>query len=190
MNIVDYSKQYITQEKKLLDKFDYKSLKRASIVLKKAYIKEKSVFVVGNGGSASLASHLVCDFNKTVINHKRLNNKGFRAISLTDNIPLITAWSNDVDYKVAYSKQLTNLAKMNDILIAISSSGNSQNILECVKVAKTYKMTVIAICGFGGGKLAKKSDIALVTNSNEYGLVEDLQLVTMHILTNYFYHYL
>lgn len=183
-----FGKDYLERLKSLLDMVDLASVDRISQVLWQAYKDNRQVFVLGNGGSASTAAHIACDLAKTIRGHKGDHKwKAFRIVCLNDNIALITAWSNDVGYESVYSEQLQNLAEKNDVLIAISSSGNSKNILEAVRVGKNIDMQVIAIAGFGGGKLAELADVAFVTDWNEYGPVEDIQLILNHLLTAFFY---
>lgn len=187
-DIKNWSKNYIENLKNLLDEMNLDNVKGAAELLLDAYQKNKRIFIVGNGGSASTASHMVCDFSKSVRGHSGdAKWAGFKAIALTDNVPAITAWSNDKSYEEAYAQQLGNLASEGDLLIAISSSGSSKNILKCVGVAKKLNMKVIGIAGFYGGRLAKVVDVALVVNSKEYGPAEDVQLILNHIFTDFFY---
>ncbi|MCL4390438.1 MAG: SIS domain-containing protein [Patescibacteria group bacterium] len=180
-------KDYIANLKIYLDKINLAKLESAAKLLAGTYQKRSTVFVVGNGGSAATASHIACDLAKTVRGHKGDSPwLSFKVITLTDNVPLITAWSNDVGYESAYSGQLEALGEKGDLLIAISSSGNSQNILNCVKAARKMGIKTIGISGFGGGKLKKICDLSLTTDAAAYGPVEDIQLIINHMLTDYF----
>lgn len=188
MNRAKFFAAYFLKVTTAISELDIKKLAAACTILKTAYKARKTIYVVGNGGSVSTASHMMVDLSKTIRGHKGDSKwPGFKIISLTDNAGLITAWANDVGYDKSYSGQLENLGEKGDVLIAISSSGNSANILACVKSAKKLKMKTIGIAGFKGGKLAKATDVALVTNSSEYGPVEDLQLIINHAITNCFY---
>jgi len=144
--------------------------------------------VIGNGGSAATASHMMNDLCKGTLGHKgdapwpRL-----RVIALTDNVSLMTAWANDTDYNHIFSEPLKNLAERGDLLIAISASGNSPNILAAVEAAKQIGVNVIGLTGFGGGKLAKLAEISFVVPSDGYGPVEDVHMILDHIITGYLY---
>lgn len=187
--ITIYAKNYLKDLQTLFDNLDLSQLEKIEKTLISAYKNKDHIFIIGNGGSASTASHLTCDLAKTVIAHKGDSRRlGFKTICLAENIPLITAWSNDVDYECIFEEQLKNLANKNDVLIAISASGNSPNIINCAKAAKELGMSIIGLTGFGGGKLAKIADTALVVDSYEYGPVEDIHLVISHILTFHFQH--
>lgn len=183
------AKEYIDDLIRLLKEIDKKELKKTEKLLTKTYERKGKVIVIGNGGSASTATHMACDLSKGVMGKGSDGYwPGFRAISLTDNTSVITAWSNDVSYELVYSEQLKNIGRKKDLLIAISSSGNSENILKAVDEARNIGMDVITISGFGGGKLAKIGDACLVTNHHEYGQVEDIQLVLDHIFSIHFYN--
>ncbi len=190
MNSKKFFTDYFSTLKTALDEIDVKKLEKSCELLKTAYKGGKTIFTIGNGGSASTASHMACDLAKTVRGHKGDSKwKGFKAICLADNMGLITAWANDAGYEKVFSGQLENLGSKGDILIAISSSGNSENILSCVKLAKELGIKTIGISGFKGGKLKNLVDVALVSSEEAYGPVEDIQLVINHAITNYFINY-
>ena len=137
------------------------------------------IFVMGNGGSGSTASHFVSDLSKTAI----LENKNrFSAISLVDNVPVLLAWSNDSSYDDIFAEQLKNHLSQNDILIAFSGSGNSKNILNAFKYGKTNGAFCISITGMGGGKIQNISDICLVVPSNDMLTIESIHLMICHCL--------
>ena len=187
VNAKSWSKKYIKTLKKLLDQIDGSVVENAVGILHAAYEQGKRVYIIGNGGSASTATHMASDLSKTVMG-KRKNSRirGFKATALSDNPSLVTAWGNDTGFENIYSEQLNNLGEGGDVLVAISSSGNSQDIVKAVKVAKKLGIKTISISGYGGGKISKMSDVAFVTNHHEYGPVEDIQLIVNHILTFYF----
>lgn len=139
-----------------------------------------TVLIFGNGGSAATASHLACDLAKTasVPSHPRV-----RAISLTDNVPLLTAWGNDASYEVVFAEQVRTLVRRRDVVIAISASGNSPNVLAGAVAAREAGAVVVGVTGFGGGKLQALSDVCLVVPSHEYGPVEDLHMIFVHAIT-------
>ena len=128
------------------------------------------------------------DLNKGTLGHKGdASWKRFKVIALTDNVSLMTAWANDTDYNTVFSEPLKNLANRGDVLIAISASGNSPNIITAVDVAKILGVKVLGLGGFTGGKLAQLADVCVVVPSNEYGPVEDVHMIIDHILVGYLY---
>jgi D-sedoheptulose 7-phosphate isomerase len=140
----------------------------------------KTIFILGNGGSAATASHLACDLAKTasVPGQPRL-----RALALTDNVPLLTAWGNDASYEVVFAEQLKTFAQPGDLVIAISASGNSPNVLAAATAARAAGARVIGVTGFGGGRLRALCDVCLVVPSHEYGPVEDAHMILVHAVT-------
>ena len=178
---------YLDNLQNHISQIDTNVLQKIADILLLAYKSRKTIYIIGNGGSASTASHIACDLSKTVRGHKGDSTYlGFKVNCLSDNVGLITAWANDAGYEKIHSGQLENLGENGDVLIAISSSGNSNNILQCVKTAKKLKMNSIGIAGFKGGKLKELCDLSLVCDSEEYGPVEDIQLIINHAITNYF----
>jgi len=144
-----------------------------------AYEKQKTIFVIGNGGSAANASHLAQDISKGIFFNQPVS-KGIRALSLTDNVPYITALGNDDGYETIFSSQLNTFANEGDYLVAISGSGNSKNIMEAVRIARLKKMFVIGITGFDGGELKKASDFSVHVPINEMCSVESVHSVIFH----------
>lgn len=183
MEIKDYAKNYIKDLKKVLDKINPEDVKKVSDVLYKAYLEDKQVFIMGNGGSAATASHFACDLGKGTI---VLNKKRFRVISLNDNTPLVMALSNDCGYDAVFREQLSNLVNKGDVVIVITASGNSPNILEAVKYANDCGATTVAFTGFGGGKVKNMAKISIVVDSRDYGPVEDVHVVLEHLISTYF----
>ncbi|MCD6506786.1 SIS domain-containing protein [Candidatus Poribacteria bacterium] len=162
-----------------------KVIRQAVEVMLESYRKGGTIFVAGNGGSASTASHFACDLGKgTAVEGK----PRLRVISMADNLSLLTAWANDVSYEAIFVEQLKNLMRPDDLLIAISASGNSPNVLRAAEYARQLGCKVIGLTGFGGGKLAKLADIAIVVESDKYGPVEDIHLVLDHIMRRCIYH--
>jgi D-sedoheptulose 7-phosphate isomerase len=140
----------------------------------------KTVFILGNGGSAATASHMACDLAKTA------SAPGFRrlrALALTDNVPLLTAWGNDASYDVVFAEQLRTFARRDDLVIAISASGNSPNVLEAARAARELGVRVIGVTGFGGGRLQSLCDTCLIVPSDAYGPVEDAHMILVHAVT-------
>lgn len=151
--------------------------------LYRAYRDGKNVFTIGNGGSASTASHMAADLAKNTIER---NMRRFRIVSLNDNMALLTALANDLGYENVFSEQLKNLIRAGDLLIVISGSGNSPNVVAAIEYARERSAEVAAIVGFGGGRAAELADLAIVVQSDHYGIVEDLHLVINHILVDHF----
>jgi D-sedoheptulose 7-phosphate isomerase len=138
-----------------------------------------TVFVVGNGGSAATASHFACDLAKGT------QTKGippFRVVPLTDNMPLITAWANDASYDQVFAQQLATLVRPGDVLVAISASGNSSNVLAAARTARKYGARTIALTGASGGKLRRLADLAVRVPSSSIEQVEDAHLIVAHSL--------
>lgn len=127
---------------------------------------------------------MACDLSKTSLGKAaREAHKNLRVISLNDSVPVLTAWSNDKEYKYIFSEQLANLGNKGDLLIIISASGNSQNILEAIHTAKTMEIETFGLLGFDGGKAKEEVDEYLVAESFDYGIVEDTHSILNHFLT-------
>lgn len=184
----DFAKDYIKGLKDVLDRIPLGPIDEIVQAIELAQHERRQIFVIGNGGSAATASHMMNDLCKGTLGHKgdapwpRL-----RVIALTDNVSLMTAWANDSDYTRVFSEPLKNLAQRGDLLIAISASGNSPNIIAAVEAAKQIGVKVIGLAGFGGGKLAKLAEISFVVPSDGYGPVEDVHMILDHIITGYLY---
>jgi D-sedoheptulose 7-phosphate isomerase len=184
----EFAKDYIQGLKQVLDRLPLNVVDDVIRAIEQARDGQRQIFVIGNGGSAATASHMMNDLCKGTLGHKGdAPGPRLRVIALTDNISLMTAWANDVDYSRVFSEPLRNLAQRGDVLIAISASGNSPNIIAAVEAAKQIGVKVIGLCGFGGGKLAKLADVAFVVPSDGYGPVEDAHMILDHIITGYLY---
>ena len=184
----EFAKDYINELKQILDRIPLPPIDEIIQAVEQARDEKKQVFVVGNGGSAATASHMMNDLCKGTLGHKGdAPWPRMRVIALTDNVSLMTAWANDTDYNHVFSEPLKNLAQRGDVLIAISASGNSPNIIAAVEAAKQMGVKVIGFIGFGGGKLAKMADISFVVPSDGYGPVEDVHMILDHIITGYLY---
>ena len=184
----EFARDYLNGLKGVLDRLPLKPIDEIIQAIEQAQHERRQVFVIGNGGSAATASHMMNDLGKGTLGHKgdapwaRL-----RVIALTDNVSVMTAWANDTDYDRIFSEPLKNLAQRGDLLIAISASGNSPNIIAAVEAAKHLGAKVIGLAGFGGGKLSKMADVSFVVPSDEYGPVEDAHMILDHIITSYLY---
>ncbi len=144
------------------------------------------ILIAGNGGSASTASHFACDLAKTVLGAKpELRKSRFRAVSLADNIALMTAWANDVSYEAVFAEQVKMLGRPGDVLIVISASGNSPNVVEAVEAACSLGLHTIGFLGFDGGRLSGLVDDCVVVPCDDYGHVESTHLVLGHLLAHW-----
>jgi D-sedoheptulose 7-phosphate isomerase len=185
---IDFAKDYVDRLRMVLDRLPFADIERLIGVIETAHAEGRQIFVIGNGGSAATASHMMNDLNKGTLGHKGdAAWKRFRVIALTDNVSLMTAWANDTDYTAVFSEPLKNFAQRGDLLIAISASGSSRNIIAAVETAKQLRVKVLGLAGFGGGKLAKLADVCVTIPSDEYGSVEDAHMILDHIITGYFY---
>ncbi len=139
----------------------------------------KRIFIFGNGGSASTASHFACDLNKGV---SSCNDKRFKVISLSDNIPTMLAYSNDMSYDVVFLEQLKNYLEPGDLVIGISGSGNSKNVLNAIKFANEQGNTTIGITGYNGGKLREMASHSINANVNDMQISEDIHMILVHVV--------
>jgi D-sedoheptulose 7-phosphate isomerase len=183
-----FAATYLADLKNVLDRLPLDKLDAIAAAIENAHAAGRQIFIIGNGGSAATASHMMNDLAKGTLGHKGdAPWKRFRVIALTDNVSLMTAWANDTDYNHIFSEPLKNLARPGDVLIAISASGNSPNILAAVEAAKQMGLTVLGLGGFSGGRLAQLADVSFVVPSHAYGPVEDVHMILDHILTGYLY---
>lgn len=188
----EYINRYIKKSIKLLEKLPGKEIAKAINILQATYERDGRIYVFGNGGSLSMATHWVADFNKTVFSHHLDKNiRRFQAIRLPTTEAEITAWANDIGYEMIFAGPLKNYIREGDTVIAISSSGNSPNIIKAIKLAREYKISIIGLTGFDGGKLNKFADakILVKTEKGAYELVEGIHSVILHLITLYFKNY-
>ena len=178
----EYYKNYVSIKNKLLNKINKNELKNIIEEILNAVKRQKNIFSCGNGGSASTAEHLSCDFSKGSCTDTNLNIKVF---SLNSNVSLMTAIANDISYDDIFSYQLARFGKPNDILLLFSVSGSSKNILKCAKEAKRKKIKIISFTGFNGGKIKKISKYNVNLATNNFGIVEDCHLSIMHFISQY-----
>jgi D-sedoheptulose 7-phosphate isomerase len=175
--------RYLGRLQKGLDGLPRERLNELGEILLRAYRNDKQVFVMGNGGSSSTASHMAADLAKNTIG---ANMRRFRIMSLNDNAAIVTALANDLGYENVFSEQLTSLIRAGDVLIAVSASGNSPNILNAMRYARTRSAEVVGLLGFDGGQAVALADLAIIVPSSDYGVVEDLHLVINHMLVDFF----
>jgi D-sedoheptulose 7-phosphate isomerase len=183
----NFLKSYVTRLKLLLDQVDHNTVNSIVECLEKTIVNKSRIYIMGNGGSAATASHMVNDLGAGL---RRRNIKNFDVISLADNVAVTTAIANDIGYENIFYMQLEGLLKPEDLIIAISCSGNSPNIVKAVEYAQEIGSTIIGITGFDGGDLKKLSDINfhIEAPSGEYGLVEDMHMILDHIIYSYYIH--
>lgn len=181
--------EYFNKLKKGLDRLDRNKIKKIIDILYKAWEEERQIFILGNGGSASTASHFACDIGKGTLGRKYNDKdmKRFKAISLTDNVATITAYGNDLSFNDIFSQQLNNLVREGDVVIAITGSGNSPNILKAIEVAKRFKAVTVGFLGFDGGKVKDLVDHPLIFNDDHYGRIEDAHLILEHLISSALY---
>ena len=181
-DILDYYKDYTNILGKVLETLNLKNLYKFSDLIERTILKNKNIFVCGNGGSAAIANHLVCDYIKLMRKNTNLKPK---VISLSTSIELLTAISNDFSYDKIFSDQLDYLAKKGDLLILISSSGNSKNIINAIKHCKKNEIKTVGLSGFNGGYLSKNADINIHFKCENYGISEDSHHILMHVVIQY-----
>lgn len=152
-------------------------------VLQKARDNKKRIFIFGNGGSGSTATHFACDINKGVSFGRE---KRFRVICLNDNIPTLLAYSNDVGYDIVFKEQLINFVEESDVVIGISGSGNSKNIIAAIELAKEKGAITVGITGYQGGKLKEIVDYSINSRVNDMQISEDIHLIWVHVMMKCF----
>ena len=188
LNKKQFSKSYVEYLKKLLDELDHDNISKCISELEIARKNDNTIFLIGNGGSASTASHIGNDFGLAVLKKtKNINFKSFRALALTDNMSVITATANDSSYNNIFLDQLKIHFREGDKLIAISASGNSPNLISAIDWFKQNGGVSIGWLGFDGGKMKDMVDIPIVVKSpkGEYAPVEDIHLVINHIIVTW-----
>lgn len=188
-----YSKDYSNYLKKLLDNLDHSKVQNVFEILENARKNNNKIFVIGNGGSASTSSHVANDFGLAALKAKGKNRREpYRVISLTDNNSILTALGNDNGYNNIFLEQLKTLYGKGDIVIAISASGNSENLLNACTWIKENKGICIGWLGFDGGKLKEicNETILIETPQSEYAPVEDMHLIINHILVSWMQYHL
>jgi len=175
----NYYLDYFQELENTLNKIDLDNLNKINELSYNALENGGQIFTMGNGGSGSTASHLVCDLNKGV----SLNNsRKFRAICLNDNMPTLLAYANDVSYDYVFIEQLKNFMNEGDVVIGFSGSGNSENVLKAVEYANENGGVTVGFSGFDGGKLAKIVNYSLVVPINDIQKCEDIHLILCHLI--------
>jgi len=162
-----------------MDAFDLARFEALVDGLIQAYQQQKTIFVMGNGGSGSIASHFACDINKGCCMDLE---KRFKMICLNDNLPTMLAYANDVSYHVVFEEQLKNFFRTGDLIIGISGSGNSENVLRAIRYARDHGGRTIGMSGYSGGKLADLVDISLLVPAEDMQKVEDMFMIAIHMI--------
>lgn len=179
--------QYLQRLKDEIDRLDQAAIERWSNLIYQAWENEKFVFVFGNGGSGTNATHFSEDLGKSSLRPDDLmdeSKKRLKIMSLTDNLGWIMAVGNDVGYDQIFQQQLMNYGSSGDLVIAISGSGNSPNIISAVEWAKRHGLTTFGITGYGGGKLREIQDDGLHVELDDMGMVESIHLCAFHWVLN------
>lgn len=177
-------KKYIQLECEILNKLDVEEINRAVNLLEETFEKGGKIYIFGNGGSSATASHFQNDFNKGVSEY---TEKKFSFHCLNDNVPTLMAIANDIGFDEVFSFQLKNKLKKEDIIIAISGSGNSNNVINAVEYAKKEGNKIIGLTGYNGGKLKELSDINLHVPVNSMQITEDIHMIFDHLIMSLFY---
>ncbi len=183
-SVEDYARGYLAHLVDLFGKIDFKSIEVVIEVFKEAWQKGQTIFFVGNGGSASTASHFAIDFGQV----NRYQDTGrFKVLGLTDNNAVVTALANDFSYEDIFVEQMKNLFEGGDVLVGISASGNSSNVIKAMKLAEKRGGVTVGLVGFDGGIIKKtcQYSIHIETAQGEYGPVEDLHLILDHLISTY-----
>ena len=174
-----YASGYLAELTRAAGAIDGKAVGAAAELLKAAITADRTVFACGNGGSAAISNHLLCDFAKGIQTDTPLRPK---VVSFSSHVEMITAIGNDISFEEVFAFQLRTAARPGDLLLTISSSGNSENIVRCLQWARDNGVKSIALTGFDGGRSAKLADVNIHVPAHNYGVVEDLHQSTMHIL--------
>lgn len=188
----NYTTQFAEKIVSALNDLPKKEIAKALNMLQAAYERDGRIYVFGNGGSLALANHWVSDFNKTVFSHHLdKHSRRFQAIRLPSTEVELTAWANDAGFDMVFAGPLQNYIQDSDTVIAISSSGNSPNVVRAVELAKSHKIPVIGLSGFDGGRLNELADakIHIATPKGEYEIVESVHGTILHLMTKYFKDY-
>lgn len=181
-DIAAYSDAYFKQYVEASSSIDQTKLAKAADILLNAYKNLKTLYVCGNGGSASISNHLACDHGKLLATDTDLQP---RVQSLSTNIEVITAIANDISYDQVFVHQLKLSANPGDILMTVSSSGDSENVVQAAQWAREFGLEVISMTGFLGGRTAKISNVNLHVDGDNYGVIEDVHQSLMHLLGQY-----
>ncbi len=182
-SIQTFATEYIEGLEALVGSLDTQQIARMVALVEQAGESGKRIYAIGNGGSAATASHFVNDMGKGA---SLGQEKRFKIVPLTDCVPWMSALSNDLSYDDVFVEQLRNFAEPGDVVIAVSGSGNSENVLRAVRYAREAGCHTVGLAGFQGGRLKDLVDCCIVVESDHMGRIEDLHLVLLHIVCYYF----
>lgn len=185
MSYKELINEYLDQEISTLKKLDLDAIDQMIKLLVDAQEAEKNIFIFGNGGSAATASHFQNDFNKGISEH---SPKKFNFICLNDNVPTVMAIANDIGYEEIFRFQLTGKVKPGDLVIGISGSGNSRNVLNAIEYANSQNAVTIGITGYDGGKLKQIVHHSLHVPIHNMQITEDIHMVFDHLMVSVFYN--
>jgi D-sedoheptulose 7-phosphate isomerase len=166
-----------------IETIELEKVGQAIDILTQAREEDRRIFVCGNGGSASTASHFVCDMVKGASFHR---DKRFRIMALTDSLPTITAYANDVSYDCVFVEQLRNFAQPGDLVMCISGSGNSPNVIRAMEYANSIGCKTLALTGRDGGKLGPLAQLNIQVEAPHMGRIEDAHMIVCHMIGYYF----
>jgi phosphoheptose isomerase len=179
--------EYYEKEIDIIKALDFEQIENAVKAILDAYEREATIYVFGNGGSAATASHFVGDFNKGISEYF---DKKFNLICLNDNLPTMLAIANDISYDEIFAFPLKKRLKSSDLILAISGSGNSRNVINAVEYAKSVGTKVVGISGFDGGKLKELADYHMHVPINDMQITEDIHMSFDHMMYRVFIDYL
>lgn len=183
----EFASQYLKETLPLFSEYEGEAFQAAMGAMVEAYHRGSTVFICGNGGSWGTGNHMVNDLAKgSVVEGK----KRLRVVGLGDNTSLLTAYANDYGYDTVFVEPMKNLWRKGDILIAISASGNSPNVVKAAEYARANDGQVIGLVGFSGGKLKELSSFPIHFKSDNYGSIEDAQLMFSHLSSQYLHRYI
>ena len=180
-SLKEFSSKYTSMIKEVLEGLEEENLDLIFNTLGNSILSKKTIYTCGNGGSSSIADHLVCDFVKGAATDSKIEPKVIPLLST----PVITAVANDISYEDIFSFQLEKYGQAGDVLLSVSSSGDSPNIIKAIETAKRMEMLSVSFVGFSGGKAKEISDYTVHVNSNNYGICEDSHHILMHIFAQY-----
>lgn len=187
MDYIHDIRAYLALEKQIIDQLDVEKINDALNLLDETRLKKGRIYICGNGGSAATASHFQNDFNKGVSEYIEVP---FRFHCLNDNVATVMAIANDIGYDEVFRFQLRGNLEADDILVAISGSGNSPNIIKAVEYAKEQGNKIIGLTGFSGGRLKELSDISLHAPVQSMQVTEDIHMIFDHLMMSIFYQHL
>ena len=172
-------KSYLDTINSILNHLPLSKIKEITELFFVTYSNDRFIFLLGNGGSASTASHFACDLAKGTVSSRQ---KRMKVLALTDNIPTMTAWANDSHYEHIFAEQLANFVSPGDLIVGLSGSGKSKNVLNALSLAKEHKALTVGLTGFDGGEMKEIVDHCLIEPSHNMQQVEDCHLILTHLI--------